>query len=166
MKTVNHRTQLKPPTYYIACTLFRRLMGVVYLIAFVSLWTQVEGLLGQHGILPTEDYLARAQQHYLQQVPPESPVWSIPTLAWISAHDGFLQLLCLSGALFSVLLILDILPMLSLTLLWLFYLSLFHVGQAFLSFQWDILLLETGFLAIFVAPLVIRTVSAHDRDTS
>ena len=37
--------------------------------------------------------------------------------------------------------------------LWLGYLSLYQVGQTFLWFQWDILLLEAGFLAIIAAPL-------------
>ena len=31
-----------------------------------------------------------------------------------------------------------------------FYLSIFHVAQLFLSFQWDTLLLETGLLSIFL----------------
>ena len=42
--------------------------------------------------------------------------------------------------------------MVSLIALFVFYLSLTIAGQTFLSFQWDILLLETGFLAIFLAP--------------
>ena len=37
--------------------------------------------------------------------------------------------------------------------MWAFYLSLAVAGQTFLGFQWDILLLETGFLSIFLAPL-------------
>src|SRR5207237_3382246 len=43
-------------------------------------------------------------------------------------------------------------PRLSLVLLFVLYLSLTIAGQTFLSFQWDILLLETGFLALFFAP--------------
>ena len=45
------------------------------------------------------------------------------------------------------------LPVVSLVLLFVSYLSLTIAGQTFLSFQWDILLLETGFLAIFFAPV-------------
>ncbi len=52
----------------------------------------------------------------------------------------------------SVLLIAGIAPVLCLILLGAAYLSLAIAGQTFLSFQWDILLLETGFLAIFFAP--------------
>ena len=36
------------------------------------------------------------------------------------------------------------------------YLSLVHIGQTFLGYQWDYLLLETGFLAIFLVPTLPR----------
>jgi predicted DCC family thiol-disulfide oxidoreductase YuxK len=154
---------LKPPTYHIASALFLRLLGVVYLIAFVSLWTQIDGLVGDHGILPVKNFLDAVQQHFSQQLPPESPVWNLPTLTWISPHDGCLNLLCACGTLLSLLLIVGILPMSSLVLLWLDYLSLFYAGQVFLGFQWDILLLETGFAAIFLAPFVVRSRFLADR---
>jgi len=147
---------LKPPTYHIATALFLRLLGVVYLIAFVSLWTQIDGLVGDHGILPVKNYLDAAQRDFARQSTPVSPVWNLPTLAWINPHDGFLHMLCAAGTLLSILLILGVLPLPSLILLWLAYLSLFHVGQEFLSFQWDILLLETGVVAIFMAPWTLR----------
>ena len=63
-----------------------------------------------------------------------------------------LKFLCGVGALFGLLAMLGIVTGPALALAWLFYLSLVTVGQDFLSFQWDILLLETGFLAIFLAP--------------
>src|SRR4029450_8902203 len=56
------------------------------------------------------------------------------------------------GVVSSLLLIIGFIPVVSLIALFVFYLSLTIAGQAFLSFQWDILLLETGFLAIFLAP--------------
>lgn len=155
--------ELRPPTYHIAGALFWRLLGVVYLIAFVSLWTQIDGLVGEHGILPAETFLEAAEQHFSQQDPPVSPVWHLPTLAWISPQDGMLHALCAAGALVSLLLILGIAPIPALIFLWLAYLSLFHVGQVFLSFQWDILLLETGFVAIFVAPFTLRSRLFGDR---
>ena len=148
---------LKQPTYHIAGGLFLRLLGVVYLIAFVSLWTQIEGLVGERGIVPAKAYLDAVDRHFAGQDPPASRVWNVPTLAWISASDGYLHVLCASGTLLSVALVAGLLPMPTLILLWLSYLSLFHVGQMFLSFQWDILLLETGFIAIFMAPFALRS---------
>jgi hypothetical protein len=76
----------------------------------------------------------------------------VPTLCWFDSGNGFLSFLCGGGALVSLLLILGIAPALSLVVLFIFYLSLTIAGQAFLSFQWDVLLLETGFLSIFLAP--------------
>ncbi|HEX5398225.1 MAG TPA: lipase maturation factor family protein, partial [Verrucomicrobiae bacterium] len=60
---------------------------------------------------------------------------------------------CVAGTVLAILLIVGIAPVPCLALLWLFYLSLAAVGLDFLSFQWDNLLLEVGFLAIFFAPL-------------
>ena len=147
---------LRPPTYHLSVALFLRILGGVYLIAFVSLWAQVGGLIGDRGILPAQAYLDGVEQVLPASASTASLVWNVPTLAWISAQDGFLHLICGLGTLFSVLLILGVVPIPSLILLWLGYLSLFHVGQAFLSFQWDTLLLETGFLSIFVAPLGVE----------
>jgi lipase maturation factor 1 len=85
---------LTPPTYHIASALFLRLLGVVYLAAFVSLWTQIDGLVGDHGILPLKDFLDAARQMFSQETPPTSAVWNLPTLAWLNPHDTFLNILC------------------------------------------------------------------------
>lgn len=156
-------SELPRPTYRIASALFLRLLGAVYLIAFVSLWTQISGLVGDHGILPAADFLGAVDQHFAQQDPPASPMWQLPTLAWISPHDGFLHLLCAAGTLFSILLVLGSMPLAMLLGLWLCYLSLFQVGQVFLSFQWDTLLLETGVVTLFLAPIVLRSRFLADR---
>ncbi len=37
------------------------------------------------------------------------------------------------------------------------YLSLVNTGGVFMSFQWDILLLETGLLALFLCPWSIKS---------
>ena len=157
---------LERPTYRIAGVLFVRMLGLVYLIAFVSLWTQVGGLVGDHGIQPVADFLEAAQAYFAAQNPPASPVWHIPTLLWISPHDALLHLLCGTGTLLALMVIGGVLPMPALVLLWVCYLSLFHAGQVFLSFQWDSLLLETGFIAIFLAPLAWRSRWPPDRDPS
>src|SRR5881227_2954275 len=119
----------------------------MYLIAFVSLWTQIHGLLGAKGIIPIEIYLANAKAQIGLRA-----VSVLPTLCWISSSNSFLHFLCGGGVVLSVVLIFRVAPAISAALLFLFYLSLVVAGQNFLSFQWDILLLETGFLAIFFAP--------------
>ena len=144
-------------TYTISTTLFLRFLGVVYLIAFTSLWVQIDGLVGSGGIIPAAEYLSAVEQHCAAENPPQSPLWRVPTWAWVSSSDFFLHLLCGLGVALSVLLMLGIGPLPVLILLWTCYLSLYQVGQVFLSFQWDILLLETGFLALFLAPRCLRS---------
>lgn len=127
--------------------MFLRLLGFIYLIAFVSLGTQILGLVGKNGILPIQQYLQLVRDNVGAE-----RYWELPTLAWLNSGDGFLELLCWGGAALSLMLILGIAQRVAALLLWMFYLSIFYIGQTFLSFQWDILLLETGFLAIFLAP--------------
>ena len=139
--------RLERPTFSLACWLFLRLLGVTFLFAFFSLATQIIGLVGRQGILPIAGYLNLIAAH----LGPER-YWLFPTLAWLSASDGALRLMSVGGVLASLLLIFDIAPILAASISWLLYLSLVTAGQEFLAFQWDNLLLEAGFLAIFLAP--------------
>jgi lipase maturation factor 1 len=133
--------------YVLTRALFLRLLGVVYLCAFASLGGQIEGLIGSHGLLPVADYLQP-----LEAMPLADQFMRLPTLAWFNSSDGALLAMCGGGVTLAALLIFGILPIPCLALLWLLYLSLMNIGQDFLSFQWDALLVETGFLAIFFAP--------------
>lgn len=142
---------VRPPTYFESRRWFVRSLGGIYLIAFVSLWLQVDGLIGEHGISPIGQYLQLAREHLGGNAP-----FLLPTLCWINSSDAFLHFLCGAGAVVSVLLMAGLAPVLSLILLFILYLSLTIAGQTFLSFQWDILLLEAGFLAIFFAPFCWR----------
>ena len=128
--------------------MFLRVLGLVYLAAFLSLWVQIDGLVGSRGILPAQDLFARASTALGRE-----RYWLLPTLYWLRPSDAMLHALCGAGSALALLLVLGIAPVPCLVGLWLGYLSLEVVGQDFLSFQWDILLVETGFLAIFVAPL-------------
>ncbi|MBA3947593.1 MAG: lipase maturation factor family protein [Herpetosiphonaceae bacterium] len=141
------RGRREQASYRLTLWIFLRLLGGIYLANFASLSTQVMGLLGQKGILPAADYLENIPESLGAQ-----RYWLVPTLTWFNRSDSFLRLLCGGGMVLAVLLILDILPIPVLIALWMIELSIISVGQDFLSFQWDILLLETGFLAIFAAP--------------
>jgi lipase maturation factor 1 len=135
------------PTYILSRWLFLRLLGIVYLIAFASLLVQVRGLIGEHGLLPVGEYLERVRETY------GDGAWRLlPTLLWLNATDRGLLAVSAGGMALAGLLILDVLPLIVLPALWLFYLSLTVAGQDFLSFQWDGLLLETGVLAALWAP--------------
>jgi predicted DCC family thiol-disulfide oxidoreductase YuxK len=138
---------VRRPTYYNARGWFLRLLGAIYLIAFLSLWLQVDGLIGAKGISPLPDFLSAVHANLGGH-----SYAVLPTICWLNSSNAFLHFLCGAGAVVSVLLIAEIAPIICLVLLFAFYLSLTIAGQDFLSFQWDILLLETGFLAIFLAP--------------
>jgi predicted DCC family thiol-disulfide oxidoreductase YuxK len=139
---------VRQPTYFESRRWFLRSLGCIYMIAFLSLWMQLDGLIGEHGILPVAEYLPAAREQIGESAP-----FLLPTLCWLNSSDAFLHFLCGAGAVISILLIAGFLPVISLVLLFAFYLSLTIAGQTFLSFQWDILLLEAGFLAIFFAPV-------------
>jgi hypothetical protein len=140
-------TVAEPPRYFVARWLFLRLLGVVYLAAFLSLWVQVHGLVGSHGILPVGEYLAD-----VRGVTGAERYALVPTLCWLDPGDPFLDGLCGGGVVLSGLLILGVAPAPVLLLLWAFYLSLTVAGQEFLGYQWDNLLLEAGLLSVFFAP--------------
>jgi len=125
--------------------LFLRLLGAVFLAAFLSLLAQATLLFGRHGLLPAQDLL-RAPRGFLDA----------PTLFWFDASDGTLRAAGIAGAVLSFGLILDLAPRYCLALLWALYLSFVTVGQDFLAFQWDNLLLETALCALFVTPGGLR----------
>src|SRR3989454_5973390 len=138
---------VRPPTYFWARRWFLRALGLNYLIAFISLWMQVDGLVGSNGVSPLNQFLREVYERF-----GPTAYSLLPTLCWFDSSNGFLHFLCGGGVVLSLLLILGIAPALSLVVVFVFYLSLSIAGQTFLSFQWDILLLESGFLAIFFAP--------------
>ena len=138
---------VRRPTYVWAQRWFLRALGVIYLIAFVSLWVQADGLVGSNGMSPVNQFLPAVRG----QVGPDAYAL-LPTLCWFNSSDAFLHFLCGSGVLCSLLLIIGVAPAVLLVCLFVLYLSLTIAGQVFFNFQWDVLLLETGFLSIFFAP--------------
>jgi predicted DCC family thiol-disulfide oxidoreductase YuxK len=140
------------PSYVLMRRAFLSCLGVIYLIAFVSLWVQISGLIGSHGIVPVEQTMEILKREADTAHLGWSRYYQAPTLCWFNPSDGFLNLQCAAGVALAVLLIVGIAPAPCLFLLWLIYLSLCTVSDPFLGFQWDVLLLETGLLAIFLAP--------------
>src|SRR6266487_880803 len=152
---------VRPPTYFWARRWFLRTLGLTFLIAFVSLWVQVDGLIGSDGVSPLNQFLPAAQAQLGRDA-----YSLLPTLCWFNSSDPFLHFLCGGGVALSLLLIFGIAPALSLIALVVFYLSLTIAGQTFLSFQWDTLLIETGFLSIFLAPWRLWSKSRNDPPVS
>ena len=134
---------------------FLRLLGFVYLIAFASLWPQLSGLIGGNGISPAAETLLSMRADYGWHA-----YLYVPSLFWLWQTDSALHWLCALGCLAALMLILGVVVRSAALAAYILYLSLVTIGQPFTSFQWDALLLETGFLAIFsgasLLPLAYR----------
>lgn len=131
--------------------LFLRALGLVYFFAFASAAVQIQGLVGSRGILP----IAPALEAF-RDVSGGERYWAVPTVFWIDAGDGLLSGVAWGGAALAAALVVGLAPAGLLALLWMLYLSIVSVGQVFFGYQWDALLLETGLLAIVLAPPALR----------
>ena len=136
-----------PPGERLTSWVFLRLLALVYGIAFLSLAVQILGLVGSRGIYPAQEFFHAIREHY-----GSSRYWLAPSVFWVNAGDGALVCGCIVGVAIALALLAGFVPLVCLAVLWLLYLSLTTVGRDFLWFQWDGLLLETGFLALFIAP--------------
>jgi predicted DCC family thiol-disulfide oxidoreductase YuxK len=136
----------EPPRFDLVSWLFLRAIGLIYLAAFVSFGVQALGLIGSHGILPLSEFAGAIRS----QLGSEG-YWRFPMVFWLDQSDFAIQATCWAGAALSLLLIFNVVPRLSLFFLYALYLSLFHAGRTFMGFEWDLLLLEAGFLALLLS---------------
>jgi hypothetical protein len=123
-------------------------LGVVYVIAFASLRGQVRGLFGRRGIMP----LAPELEDLARQERRRTRWRALPTLLWLGASDRRMLRLCTAGQLSGLALAAGLVPRLSAAAALALYLSFVSVGEPFLAYQWDGLLLEAGWLAVLSAP--------------
>lgn len=123
---------------------FLRLLGLVYLISFASLWPQMVGLVGSNGISPVAVTLKAMRADYGWHA-----FLFTPSLFWFAPKDATLLAICALGCAAALFLIFGVATRAAAIAAYVLYLSIVAVGQPFTSFQWDSLLLETGFLAIF-----------------
>jgi hypothetical protein len=130
---------------------FLRIVGLIYFIAFTSFGVQASGLIGSHGILPIADYLATMSRSL-----GSAAYWEIPSVLWLNWSDGALAGVWIAGALAALAALSGFKQRAALAVCLVLWLSLCAVGQDFLSFQWDVLLLEAGFLAIFADDSRVR----------
>jgi predicted DCC family thiol-disulfide oxidoreductase YuxK len=140
-----------PPSHRAGFWLMLRLLGLVQLSAFLSLWVQVGGLYGSEGILPIKEYLELARAHLGAAAP-----WRLPGVFWLSSSNAALQAACAAGAACGLLAACGLAVGPALLGCWAIYVSFLSAGREFMSFQWDILLVEITFLAAFSAPWTLK----------
>jgi predicted DCC family thiol-disulfide oxidoreductase YuxK len=136
---------LRAERYTLVSWMFLRVFGAIYVAAFASLGVQILGLIGHDGILPAGEYFEAAHRAL-----GNSAYGLLPSLFWVNSSDTALVAGTVVGIVLGLLVVLDRWTRPALIGLFALYLSYVYAGQEFMSFQWDALLLEAGFLAIFL----------------
>jgi hypothetical protein len=138
-------------SFWLTRFLILRLLGFVYLFAFLSLALQVRPLLGHQGLLPADAFLGRAAEHYGSR---GQGFLKLPSAFWLGISDAALVGLAWMGVVLSAVVLAGFANALLMLFLWTLYMSFVHIGQDWYAYGWEIQLLETGFLAVFLCPLL------------
>jgi hypothetical protein len=136
---------LTDPGYAPGRLVFQRGLALMYLVAFVVAAGQFRALLGCHGLTPIPAYLRRV------------PFRGAPSVFQLHYSDRFFAGVAWAGAALAAAItagLADAVPlwtsMVLWALLWMLYLSIVNVGQTWYGFGWESLLLEAGFLTVFL----------------
>ncbi|MFI2209119.1 lipase maturation factor family protein [Streptomyces sp. NPDC020141] len=131
--------------YWLSRLVFQRALAAVYVVAFLSAALQFRALIGERGMLPVPDFVRRVRFR------------DAPGLFRLRYSDRLFAFCAWTGAALSAALAAGAADRLPLAVamawwavLWALYLSIVNVGQTWYGFGWESLLLETGFLAVFL----------------
>src|SRR6476661_4423686 len=140
-----------PPTYWLNRFMILRLLGLIYAIAFFVAINQVLPLIGSDGLTPVERYLKLVRRALGSD---GAGFMRLPSLFWLWHSDAALLTMAWAGFLLSCVVLAGFANVPLLAVLWAIYVSFVHVGQEWYGYGWEIQLTETGFLAIFLCPLL------------
>jgi len=138
-------------SYWLTRFLILRLLGIVYAVAFLVAINQVLPLMGSNGLTPMSEYLANVGNALGGTA---AGFMRLPSLFWFAHSDTAILTVAWVGFIFSLIVVAGYAnaPLLAIT--WFLYMSFVHAGQEWYGYGWEIQLTETGFLAIFLCPLV------------
>lgn len=133
--------------YWLTRMCFQRALALIYVIGFVNILNQWSALLGSHGLTPANE-IARSRGFFEN-----------PTIFYFNASDCLFTTMAWAGLILSIIALLGLsenfgygVSMATWFLLWAIYLSFVNVGRVWYSFGWETMLLEVGFLAVFLGP--------------
>ncbi len=138
-------------SYWLTRFVVLRLLGSVYAVAFLAAANQIGPLIGTKGLLPVGSFLERVQAHFESSL---AAFAALPSFFWLDHSDAFLTLTAWLGFGLACIVAAGYANALLMSALWMLYTSFVHVGQDWYGYGWEIQLLETGFLAIFLCPLL------------
>jgi hypothetical protein len=139
-----------PPSFWLTRFLILRLLGAVYAIAFLAAINQLLPLIGSQGLTPADTFIRRISD----AIGATSGFIRLPSLFWINHSDATLLTTAWIGLALSLLVTAGFANAIIMAILWFLYMSIVNVGQEWYGYGWEIQLLETGFLAIFLCPLL------------
>jgi len=148
------RTPREPataPTYWLTRFIILRLLGLIYAVAFLVAINQIVPLIGADGLLPVHMFLQQVRDSVGSTA---AGFRALPSIFWFGHSDGTLLTAAWIGFLLSLVVMAGYANALLMTVLWFLYMSFVHVGQDWYGYGWEIQLTETGFLAIFLCPLL------------
>ena len=141
----------KRPTYWLTRFMILRLLGAIYAIAFLVAINQLLPLIGSNGLLPVGIYFKQIGDALGSS---SAGFIRLPSLFWFFHSDTAMLTVAWIGFILALIVTAGFANAPILTVLWLLYMSIVHAGQEWYGYGWEIQLLETGFLAIFLCPLI------------
>ena len=138
-------------TYWLTRFVILRLLGLIYAIGFLVAANQILPLIGSHGLLPLDSFIARVQEALGGPWPGFK---RLPSIFWVNHSDAALVTTAWIGFALSCIVVAGYANAILLAILWALYMSFVHLGQDWYGYGWEFQLLETGFLAIFLCPLL------------
>src|SRR6266478_3226774 len=138
-------------SYWLTRFIILRLLGFVYTIAFFVAARQLVPLAGRSGLTPAHDYLYNIHSQLGSRT---EGMLQLPTLFWFGCTDQGMSIFAWVGFALSLIVLGGYANAILLAVLWAMYMSIVHVGQIWYGYGWEIQLLETGFLSIFLCPLL------------
>jgi hypothetical protein len=139
------------PSYWLTRFIILRWLGLVYLVAFLVAVNQLVPLIGEHGLTPAPLFMDRVAADFGSK---REAFLQLPSLFWAGNSDAAMLAVAWAGAALSLAVLLGYANALLMFVLWALYISIVHIGQDWYGYGWEIQLLETGFLAIFLCPLL------------
>ena len=158
-------------------SIYLRFLSLIYLIAFVGIYGQIQGLWGEEGLLPLNLFLNKLRETYKTK----ANFLNFPILAWFFEYNFinlnffekfgiylnsnleiYMYILCLIGIFISFSILCNFkyfFNNIGFALMWYCYYNFFVIGQQFIKYEWDMLLLETGFITIFFAPNLYKNIN-------
>jgi hypothetical protein len=148
---INTFLQSASERYWLTRFLILRWVGFIYAVAFYTAARQITALIGERGLLPVDHFLGNLERHFRSR---GGAFMEMPSLFWLGHSDAALVTWAWIGFALAVLVMIGYANALVMAALWAIYMSFVHVGQDWYGYGWEIQLLETGFLAIFLCPLL------------